>query len=170
MHTPVRPSANPAAIPARQPDEAGQPRIDRCQGDALHRADRSESAFIDSQPRLGFVTTGAAAATSALCAVGHDTPNSRATLEAARLLDAISIATRCRSRSVTGHAVAPGRCESQARTQRLAPDQAALPPPRLDGLPDTGKSLKRIEADPSQHPTALRTGALAGVRLSFPDC
>jgi hypothetical protein len=43
----------------------------------------------------------AAAATSAFCAVGQDTPNSEATSETARLPDAIAVAIRCRSRSVT---------------------------------------------------------------------
>jgi hypothetical protein len=43
----------------------------------------------------------AAAATSALCAVGQDTPYSEATSETARLPDAIAVATRRRSRSVT---------------------------------------------------------------------
>ena len=43
----------------------------------------------------------AAAATSAMCAVGQDTPYSEATSETARLPDAIGVATRSRSRSLT---------------------------------------------------------------------
>jgi hypothetical protein len=65
---------------------------------------RTEANRVSSMPSLLVGRVGshlAAAATSAFCAVGQDTPNSEATSETARLPDAIAVATRCRSRSVT---------------------------------------------------------------------
>ena len=69
---------------------------------STQRTDRNR---VSSIPNLlvgsGSGSQRAAAATSALCAVGHDTPYSRATSATARLLPAIACATRSRSRSVT---------------------------------------------------------------------
>jgi hypothetical protein len=66
---------------------------------------RTEANRVSSTPSLpvgrGSGSHLATAATSALCAVGQDTPDSTATSATARLPDAIAIATRCRSRSVT---------------------------------------------------------------------
>jgi hypothetical protein len=68
----------------------------------IQRTDRNRVSSIPSLlVGAGSGSQGAAAETSAWCAVGHDTPYSPATSETARLPDAIAVATRCRSRSVT---------------------------------------------------------------------
>jgi len=68
----------------------------------IQRTDRNRVSSIPSREvGSGSGNHRAAAVISALCAVGHDTPYSPATSETARLPDAIAIATRCRSRSVS---------------------------------------------------------------------
>jgi len=68
----------------------------------IQRTDRNRVSSIPSLlVRTGSGSHFVAATTSALCAVGQDTRYSTATSETARLPDAIAIATRCRSRSVT---------------------------------------------------------------------
>ena len=88
-----------------------------------------------------------AATTSALCAVGHDTPYSAATSETARLLDAIAVATRSRSRSVTR---ARGRTAAETWVNVLRGHNAS---PQIRRrfrhhsstvCPETGRSFNRI--------------------------
>ena len=68
----------------------------------IQRTDRNRVSSIPNRlVGSGSGSQRAAAATSDLCAVGHDTPYSRATSATARLLPAIACATRSRSRSVT---------------------------------------------------------------------
>ena len=67
----------------------------------IQRTDRNRVSSIPSRGVGGGSGSHlVAATTSALCAVGHDTPYSPATSETARFPLAIAWATRCRSRSV----------------------------------------------------------------------
>src|SRR5215217_3536138 len=68
----------------------------------IQRTDRNRVSSMPSRVvGSGFGNHLAAAATSALCAVGQETLYSRATSDTARLLSTIAVATRRRSRSVT---------------------------------------------------------------------
>jgi hypothetical protein len=104
---PVRPGANPSSDPdpsRLQSTNEVSHGSDRLQvtPSRIQRTDRNRVSSIPN--RLVGVGSGshrADAATSALCAVGHDTPYSAATSQTARLLAAIAVATRVRSRSVT---------------------------------------------------------------------
>src|SRR5215218_3519442 len=106
-HAPVRPGANPSSDPGPSREQStkevshGSDRFH----DTPSRTQRTDRNLVSSMPSLlvgaGSGSHPAAAAISALCAVGHDTRYSRATSETARLLDAIAVATWCRSRSVT---------------------------------------------------------------------
>ena len=107
QHPPVRPGANPSSDPgpsAEQSTKLVSHGSDRLQTipSKIQRTDRNR---VSSIPSL-LVGTGSgshfvAATTNALCAVGQDTRYSTATSETARLPDAIAIASRRRSRSVT---------------------------------------------------------------------
>ena len=109
----MRPGANPSSDPgpsAEQSTKLVSHGSDRFQTipSKIQRTDRNR---VSSIPSL-LVGTGSgshlvAATTSALCAVGQDTAYSTATSETARLPDAIAIATRRRSRSVTRAAAGP---------------------------------------------------------------
>src|SRR5215213_1870776 len=106
-HAPVRPGAKPSSDPGPSREQSTNEvshGSDRFQviSSRTQRTDRNRVSSIPNR----VVGTGsgshlAAAATSALCAVRHDTPYSAATSETARLLDAIARATCSRSRSVT---------------------------------------------------------------------
>src|SRR5215203_2264854 len=68
----------------------------------IQRTDRNRVSSIPSRlVGSGAGSHLAAAVINDLCAVGHDTPYSAATSETARLLEAIAVASRSRSRSVT---------------------------------------------------------------------
>jgi len=104
---PVRPGANPSSDPgpsAEQSTNEVSQGSDRFQvmPSGTQRTDRNRVSSIPSRVvGAGAGSHLAAAATSALCAVGQDMPYSRATSETARLLEAIAVATCSRSRSVT---------------------------------------------------------------------
>ena len=112
---PVRPGANPSSDPGPSREQSTKlvsHGSDRFQviPSSIQRTDRNRVSSIPSRlVGSGSGSHRAAAATSALCAVGHDTPYSAATSETARLLPAIAYATRSRSRSVTRPAAAPPR-------------------------------------------------------------
>jgi hypothetical protein len=76
-----------------------------CFQPASSRTQRTDLDLVSSIPStavgVGVGHQRAAAATRARCAVDHDTRYSEPTSETARLPDAIAVATRCRSRSVT---------------------------------------------------------------------
>jgi hypothetical protein len=96
---PVRPGANPSSDPGPSAEQStklvshGSERF-QVMPSSTQRTDRN---LVSSIPNLlvgsGSGSQRAAAATSALCAVGHDTPYSRATSDTARLLPAIARAT-----------------------------------------------------------------------------
>jgi hypothetical protein len=103
----VRPGANPSSDPGPSREQStklvshGSDRFQTIPS----KIQRTEANRVSSIPSLpvgrGSGSQLAAAATSALCAVGQDNPYSTATSATARLPDAIAIATRCRNRSVT---------------------------------------------------------------------
>ena len=112
------------------------------------RTDRNRVSSIPSRDvGSGSGSHRAAATTSALWAVGHDTPYSAATSVTGRLLPAIADASLSRSRSVTR---ARGLTASQVwvndrrgHSDSTAP-QSAFPPPQLDLLTRRpGRSLIR---------------------------
>jgi hypothetical protein len=114
----------------------------------IQRTDRNRVSSIPN--RLVGAGAGshlAAAATSALCAVGHDTPYSPATSETARLLDAIAVATCARSRSVTR---ARGRTALEAWVNVWREHNASAQTSRrfrhrsCTRCPDAGRSLRQI--------------------------
>ena len=138
---PVRPGANPSNDPGPiggAVDEADVSHgSDRLQviPSRIQRTDRNRVSSIPNRlVGSGSGSQRAAAATSDLCAVGHDTPYSRATSDTARFAAGDRVATRSRSRSVT-RATRPDRVtglgERPPRTQRLDADQPAFPPPQL---------------------------------------
>jgi hypothetical protein len=103
----VRPGANPSSDPepsAEQSTKLVSHGSDRFQV-MPSKSQRTDPNRVSSMPsRLVGCGSGshlAAATTSALCAVGHDTPYSEATSETARFPKAIALATRSRNRSVT---------------------------------------------------------------------
>src|SRR5215203_4481871 len=150
---PVRPGANPSSDPG--------PSREQSTNDVSHGSDRFQVTpsriqrtdwnRVSSIPSLlvgvGAGSHLAAAATSALCAVGHDTPYSPATSETARLLDAIAVATRTRSRSVTRPRVRTaveawvnvlrGHSGSTQTSRRLRHHNSTV-------CPDAGRSFTRI--------------------------
>jgi hypothetical protein len=108
----------------------------------IQRTDRNRVSSIPN--RLVGVGSGshrAAAAMSALCAVGHDTPYSPATSDTARFPAAIASATLARSRSVTRPRgrIATLSWVNDRRAQRLNAQQSTLPPPQLGLLPRCGQ-------------------------------
>ena len=151
----------PAAIPARRREQStkrGQPRIGALPGDRRRGSSgptgtgshRSPTALVGS----GSGSQRAAAATSALCAVGHDTPYSRGDLGDR------PVAAGDRDRHLVpqplGHpAPRPDRRrglgERPPRTQRLDAEQTAFPPPQLDLLP-----RRRQILDPAHRPVLHR--------------
>ena len=124
---PVRPGANPSSDPGPSREQSTKEvshGSDRFQviPSRIQRTDRNR---VSSIPSLlvgsGSGSHRAAAATSALCAVGHDTPYSAATSETARLLPAIAVASCSRSRSVTrarGRTAVDGLGERLPRAQQ----------------------------------------------------
>jgi hypothetical protein len=106
-HPPVRPGANPSSDPGPSREQSTNEvshGSDRFQviPSKIQRTDRNRVSSIPSRVvGSGSGSHLAAAAMSALCAVGHDTPYSAATSETALLLEAIAVASWCRSRSVT---------------------------------------------------------------------
>jgi hypothetical protein len=104
---PVRPGANPSRDPG--PSREQSTKLVSHGSDRRHvmpsRIQRTDRNLVSSIPNrvVGSGTGSQRAAwdTSAWCAVGQDTPYSRATSATARLLDAIAVATFSRSRSVT---------------------------------------------------------------------
>jgi hypothetical protein len=152
-HAPVRPGANPSSDPGPSAEQStklvshGSDRF-HVMPSKIQRTDRNRVSSIPSREvGSGSGNHRAAAATSALCAVGHDTPNSRATSETARLLDAIAIATRCRNRSVTRARV---RTAVDVWVNVLRGHSASLQIRRRfrhhtwTVCPETGKSFNRI--------------------------
>ena len=104
---PVRPGDSPSRLPGPSREQStndvshGSDRF-QVTPSRIQRTDRNRVSSIPN--RLVGVGSGshrAAAAMSALCAVGHDTPYSPATSDTARFPAAIASATLARSRSVT---------------------------------------------------------------------
>ena len=144
-------------------DEAGQPRIGPLPGDAVQDpADRSGTGSHRSPARSSAPVRQprAAAAISALCAVGHDTPYSAATSETARLrrrdrgrhLVPQPFGDPARGRTAVevwvndrrGHSASPARpSDASATTARPAA-------PRRAG-PSTGSVA--VPSPPLTHPT-----------------
>jgi hypothetical protein len=112
---PERPGASPSSGPGRPGVQStklvshGSARFQPVPS-RIHLTDRNRvSSIPNTAVGGGSGNHRAAAATSALCAVGHDTPYSAATSATARLLVAIAVASLSRSRSVT---LARGRTAS----------------------------------------------------------
>src|SRR5207344_1686230 len=152
-HAPVRPGANPSSDPG--PSREQSTKLVSHGSDRLQvipsKIQRTEANRVSSIPSLlvgcGCGSHFVAATTNALCAVGQDTPYSTATSATARLLDAIAIATRCRSRSVTR---ARGSTAVDVRVKVLRGHSASPQTRRRfrhhssTVCPESGKSFNRI--------------------------
>ncbi len=149
----MRPGANPSSDPGPSREQStklvshGSDRFQvipsKIQRTDPNRVSSIPSRHVGGGPGNHFV----AATTNALCAVGHDTWYSLATSETARLPDAITLATCCRSRSVIR---ARGRTAAETWVNVLrghsAPSQIRRRFRHHSSTvcPETGRSFSRI--------------------------